>query len=243
MTTPVSVEPIVRGDPTVFPPYRYPAYRSTLLRAPQQPPITVPLTLSEQTGPGPALHRLTAADADLTRNAGTGGEALGQRIIVSGQVCDTTGKPIPDALIEIWQANAAGRYRHKDDQSTLPLDPHFLGAGRCLTDAQGRYRFRTIRPGAYFWRNHANAWRPAHIHFSLVGHTWTARLITQMYFADDPLLDQDPIVQSVPLQARSHLIARYDHSLTEPGQALGWRWDIVLTEAYATLHEASENNL
>lgn len=231
---------IVRGDAAVFPPYLYEAYRSTVRRAPGLPLVDVPLTLSELTGPGPALSAVTPEDADLTRNAGTGGEAIGQRIIVAGCVLDSLGQPIPDTLIEVWQANAAGRYIHKRDQWPGPLDPHFLGIGRCKTDAQGGYRFLTVRPGAYPWTNHPNAWRPAHIHFSLFGPAWGARLVTQMYFPDDPLFDQDPIVQSVPPAARARLIARYDHSLTEPEWALGWRWDIVLGGSAGTPFEHGE---
>jgi protocatechuate 3,4-dioxygenase beta subunit len=193
------------------------------------PLVDVPLTMTELTGPGPALSAITPEDTDLTRNAGTGGEAIGQRIIVTGRVLDEYGKPIPHTLLEIWQANAAGRYCHKADQWPGPLDPNFLGIGRCRTDAAGCYRFVSIRPGAYPWQNHANAWRPAHIHFSLFGSSWTARLITQMYFPDDPLLELDPVLNSIPThEARRRLIAAYDHDVTKPLWALGWRWDIVL---------------
>jgi len=222
----------------VFPPYLYEAYRSTIRRAPNLPLVDVPLTLSELTGPGPAISAVTPEDADLTRNAGTGGEAIGQRIIVAGRVVDAQGKPVPHTLIEIWQANAAGRYIHKRDQWPGPLDPNFLGIGRCRTDADGAYRFLTIRPGAYPWKNHANAWRPAHIHFSLLGPSWSARLVTQMYFQDDPLFPWDPIFNAVPTDdARRRLIARYDHEITQAEWALGWRWDIVLAGADATPFE------
>ena len=220
---------IVRGDHEIFPPYLYEAYQSTRRRAPIMPLIDVPLTLSEITGPGPVISAVTREDADLTRNAGTGGEAIGQRIIVTGRVLDAQGSPVPNTLLEIWQCNAAGRYIHRRDQWPGPLDPNFLGIGRCLTDADGVYRFLTIRPGAYPWKNHANAWRPAHIHFSLFGASWLSRLITQMYFQDDPLFFQDPIFNAVPTaQARSRMVARYDHDVTEPEWALGWRWDIGL---------------
>jgi protocatechuate 3,4-dioxygenase, beta subunit len=229
---------IVRSDREIFPPYLYAAYQSTIRRAPSMPLIDVPLTLSELTGPGPAISAVTPEDADLTRNAGTGGEAIGQRIIVTGRVLDEYGAPIPHTLIEVWQANAAGRYIHKRDDWPGPLDPHFLGIGRCLTDANGVYRFLTIRPGAYPWKNHPNAWRPAHIHFSLFGPAWTSRLVTQMYFADDPLFFQDPIFNAVPTDtARQCLIAQYDHEITEQEWALGWRWDIVLGGAAATPFE------
>jgi protocatechuate 3,4-dioxygenase beta subunit len=231
---------IVRGDAAVFPPYLYDAYRSTIARAPGLALVEAPLTLSELTGPGPARSAVTPEDADLTRNAGTGGEALGQRIIVAGRVLDAAGAPVPHTLVEVWQANAAGRYIHKRDQWPGPLDPNFLGIGRCITDAAGAYRFLTVRPGAYPWQNHPNAWRPAHIHFSLFGASWASRLITQMYFGDDPLFFQDPIFASVPAAAGQRLIARYDHALTEPAWALGWRWDIVLGGPAATPFENDE---
>jgi protocatechuate 3,4-dioxygenase beta subunit len=232
-----SIGEIVRGDSNIFPPFLYAAYRSTIKRAPTQQLIDVPLTLSELTGPGPALSVIVPEDADLTRNAGTGGEALGQRIIVTGRVLDAAGRPLPYTLIEVWQANAAGRYIHKNDQWPGPLDPHFLGIGRCLSDGEGRYRFLTVRPGAYPWRNHANAWRPAHIHFSLFGPALATRLVTQMYFADDPLLALDPIYNAVPPEAGRRLIASYDHAVTEPEWALGWHWDIVLAGPQATPFE------
>jgi protocatechuate 3,4-dioxygenase beta subunit len=229
---------IVRGDREVFPPYLYDAYQSTVRRAPSMALVDVPLTLSELTGPGPAISAATPEDADLTSNAGTGGEAIGQRIIVAGRVLGEQGAPVPHTLVEVWQANAAGRYIHRRDSWPAPLDPNFLGIGRCMTDADGAYRFVTIRPGAYPWRNHPNAWRPAHIHFSLFGQSWASRLVTQMYFTDDPLFPWDPIYNSVPTeQARRRLVARYDHELTEPEWALGWRWDIVLGGAEATPFE------
>lgn len=232
---------IVRGDREVFPPYLYEAYQSTRRRAPLHPFIGVPLTLSELTGPGPAISAITPEDADLTRNAGTGGEAIGQRIIVTGRVLDDHGHPVPNTLLEIWQANAAGRYLHKRDQWPGPLDPNFLGMGRCLTNAEGVYRFLTIRPGAYPWLNHPNAWRPAHIHFSLFGPTMLSRLVTQMYFPDDPLHALDPIFNGVPIeQARQRLIASYDHTITEPEWALGYRWDIMLHGPEATPFESKE---
>src|ERR671934_2437693 len=211
----------VRGDRAVFPPYLYEAYRSTIRRAPRQPLAEAPLTLSELTGPGPAISAITAEDADLTRNAGTGGEAIGQRIIVTGRVLDERGEPVPNTLVEVWQANAAGRYLHKSDQWPGPLDPNFLGIGRCLTDADGVYRFLTVRPGAYPWLNHPNAWRPAHIHYSVFGPATVSRLITQQYFPDDPLFDLDPIMAAIPTdRARERLVATYDHSVTEPEWAL-----------------------
>jgi protocatechuate 3,4-dioxygenase beta subunit len=223
-----------RRDSDTFPPYLYEDYRSTLLRAPLQPPVEIPSTLSEQTGPGPALSAAWKEDVDLTRNAGTGGEAIGERIIVTGRVLDERGGPAPDTVIEIWQANAAGRYRHEVDQHPAPLDPNFTGAGRCITDAEGVYRFTSIRPGAYPWKNHPNAWRPAHIHLSLFGPAVSTRLVTQMYFPGDPLHGLDPILCSVPAAARERLIARYDHDVTVEEWALGYRFDIVLRGPHAT---------
>jgi protocatechuate 3,4-dioxygenase beta subunit len=180
-----------------------------------------------------------AADADLT--AGHGGEPLGERIVVTGRVLDSDGRPVPDALIEIWQANASGRYAHPVDDHPAALDPCFTGAGRCLTDAQGRYRFVTIKPGAYPWRNHHNAWRPAHIHFSLFGRAFTQRLVTQMYFPSDPLFPFDPIFNSIPdPRARERLVATFDMDVTEPDWALGYRWDIVLRGRTATAFETAD---
>lgn len=228
---------IVRGDAAVFPPYLYEAYRSTIKRAPHHALVEVPLTLSELTGPGPAVSAVTPEDADLTRNAGTGGEAIGQRIIVTGRVLDADGTPVPHTLVEVWQANAAGRYIHKRDQWPGPLDPNFLGIGRCITDATGAYRFLTIKPGAYPWKNHPNAWRPPHIHFSLFGNAWASRLVTQMYFAGEPLMPLDPIFNSAPEAGRASMIAEYAHDVTEPEWALGWRWDIVLDGPRATPFE------
>lgn len=226
---------IVRGDQEVFPPYLYEAYQSTRRRAPTFPLIDVPLTLSELTGPGPVISAITPEDADLTHNAGTGGEAIGQRILVTGRVLGDLGNPVPNTLLEIWQANAAGRYLHKRDSWPGPLDPNFLGMGRCLTNKDGVYRFLTIRPGAYPWKNHPNAWRPAHIHFSVFGPSILSRLVTQMYFPDDPLLALDPIFNATPdTAARERLMARFDLDLTEPEFALGYRFDIVLRGRDAT---------
>jgi len=237
----ITIGDIVRGDREIFPPYLYTAYQSTRRRAPSLPLIEVPMTLSELTGPGVAISSVTAEDADLTRNAGTGGEAIGQRIIVTGRVLDEEGLPVPHALLEVWQANAAGRYLHKRDQWPGPLDPHFLGMGRCLTNTEGVYRFMTIRPGAYPWKNHHNAWRPAHIHFSLLGPTLRSRLVTQMYFPDDSLQPLDPIFNSVPTEAaRQRLVASYDHEITESEWALGYRWDIVLPGSAGTPFENVE---
>ena len=209
------------------PPYLAPDYGSTRTRAPSRPPVVIPPTSSELTGPAFGHDSVLANDADLTRQHG--GEPLGERIIVGGRVVDEDDRPVPDTLIEIWQANSAGRYLHVVDQHPAPLDPNFSGAGRCVTDAEGRYRFTTIRPGAYPWRNHANAWRPAHIHLSLFGPSFLSRLITQMYFPGDPLFPFDPIFNAVPdEQARGRLVAAFDLAATEAEWALGYRFDIVL---------------
>ena len=182
-------------------------------------------------------ERVGPLDHDLTRQHD--GEPIGQRIIVSGRVLDSSGRPIPDTLVEVWQANASGRYRHVNDNWPGPLDPNFSGGGRVITDAEGTYRFVTIRPGAYPWKNHHNAWRPAHIHFSLFGRSFSQRLVTQMYFPGDPLFFQDPIFNSIPDEgARQRLVSRYDHDLTEPEWALGFRFDVVLRGPDATPFEA-----
>lgn len=215
--------------PDDHPPFRYADYRSTIKRAPEKDLITLVHTLSERTGPGPAWAEINEEDADLTRNAGTGGEAVGARTIVAGRVVDRSGAAVPHALIEIWQANAAGRYVHwRETDFPAPLDPNFLGIGQCKTDAAGNYRFLTIRPGPYPWGNHANAWRPAHIHFSLHGDTLPARLVTQMYFPGDPLLAYDPIYQSAPPHSRERMIAVFDPALSKESWALGYRFDVVL---------------
>jgi len=224
----------------VHPPMDYPAYVGTRLRHPTQPLVLLPQGLTEVTGPLLGEGRVTAADADLTtRHAG---EPLGQRIIVHGRVLDGGGRPIPDTLVEVWQANAGGRYRHVVDQWPAPLDPNFDGAGRVLTDSLGRYSFTTIKPGAYPWKNHHNAWRPAHIHFSLFGRAFTQRLVTQMYFPGDPLFPLDPIFNSVPDEkARQRLISRYDHEATRPEWALGFEFDIVLRGRDATPFEEAHD--
>jgi protocatechuate 3,4-dioxygenase, beta subunit len=230
------VLPRYRSARGVHPPLDSPAYNSSRLRAPAQPLVPLPQGLTEVTGPLLGAGRAGAGDADLT--TGHAGEPLGERIIVTGRVLDSDGRPVPDALIEIWQANASGRYAHPVDNHPAPLDPNFTGAGRCLTDSLGRYRFVTIKPGAYPWRNHHNAWRPAHIHFSLFGRAFTQRLITQMYFPADPLFPLDPIFNSVPdPRARERLIASFDIDVTEPDWALGYRWDIVLRGRTATVFE------
>ena len=223
-----ALPPPYRIDPVgTQPAYDYPEYRSTALRHPTRALHVMPQRLTELTGPVFGVDRVQPGDDDLTQH--DGGEALGQRIIVHGRVLDGDGRPLPDALVEVWQANAGGRYRHVVDQWAAPLDPHFAGAGRVVTDSAGYYSFTTVKPGAYPWKNHLNAWRPAHIHFSLFGQAFTQRLVTQMYFPDDPLFFQDPIFNSVPdPRARDRLVSRYDHEVTTDHWALGFRFDIVL---------------
>jgi protocatechuate 3,4-dioxygenase, beta subunit len=217
----------------LHPPLLSPGYRSTVQRAPSQAPIVLPQNLTEVTGPLLGEGRIKDTDADLTRQHA--GEPLGQRIIVHGRVLDSDGRAIPNTLVEIWQSNAAGRYHHARGYWPAPLDPNFTGGGRTLTDAEGRYRFVTIRPGSYPWGNHYNAWRPAHIHFSLFGRAFTQRLVTQMYFPDDPMFPHDPIFNSIPDErARKRLISQFDMDSTEPDWALAFRWDIVLRGSGST---------
>lgn len=224
------------------PPFSYPDYKSTVKRSPRQDMVSIIQTISETTGPGPVWSEVAEEDADLTTNAGTGEAAIGERIIVTGRVLDEEGRSLPGALLELWQANACGRYVHwRESDFPAPLDPNFLGVGRCLTDSGGVYRFTTIRPGAYPWGNHPNAWRPAHIHFSLLGPSLGSRLVTQMYFPGDPLLMFDPIFNSAPPHSRERLIASYDHEVTEENWALGYRWDIVLQGSAATQLEEESN--
>jgi protocatechuate 3,4-dioxygenase beta subunit len=215
-------------DWTSHPPYHHSDYRSTTPRGPTKPLIPIQQSLSELTGPVFGHDCLGPLDSDLTKNGRHNGEPLGERIIVTGRVLDEDGRPQRDMLIEIWQANAAGRYVHKADQHDAPLDPNFFGGGRCVTDAEGRYRFYTLKPGAYPWGNHHNGWRPNHIHFSLFGPSFLTRLVTQMYFPGDPLLDLDPIYLAVPAGARERLVSKFSIDVTEPGFALGYVFEIVL---------------
>jgi len=215
-----------RVEDSQEPLYDTPEYRSTELRAPKHLYL-LPEELHDPTGPVFGESDVGPVDNDLTSQHE--GEPLGERIIVTGRVLDSGGRPIPHTLVEVWQANAAGRYAHDVDRHPAPLDPNFTGAGRCLTDADGRYRFVTVKPGAYPWHNHPNAWRPAHIHFSVFGRAFADRLVTQMYFPGDPLFDDDPIFQSVrDRKARDLLISRFDHETTVPDWALGFRFDIFL---------------
>ena len=211
---------------SAHPPYLHPAYVSTTKRSPSRPLVVIPPTLSEVTGPVYGHESVRPEDMDLTRQRA--GEPLGERIIVTGRVVDEDGRPVPDTLVEIWQANAAGRYIHVGDQHDAPLDPNFSGTGRAITDVEGRYRFITIMPGRYPFQNHYNAWRPAHIHYSLFGANFLTRFATQMFFPGDPLQALDPIYQSVPEHARDRVIARFDIDETKPEWALAFRFDLVL---------------
>jgi protocatechuate 3,4-dioxygenase beta subunit len=217
-----------KRDWSVHPPYLYPDYKSTRLRAPTKQLIPLKHTLGELSGPVYGNDAIGKYDNDLTKNAIQNGEPLGERIIVAGKVTDEIGRPIRNTLIEVWQANAAGRYIHKIDQHNAPLDPNFLGAGRCISDNEGNYKFYTIKPGAYPWGNHPNAWRPNHIHFSLFGNQIISRLVTQMYFPGDPLLQYDPVFLGVPEKGRKLLISQFKLDLTEESFALGYEFNIVL---------------
>jgi protocatechuate 3,4-dioxygenase beta subunit len=221
------------ADADARPPLLWPDYRSTVLRAPSRPPVTIPPSVTEITGPMFGDRTVTAGEHDLTRQHA--GEPQGERIIVQGRVVDGDGRPVRRTLVELWQANAAGRYAVPGDNHPAPLDPNFTGAGRCLTDDDGGYRFVTVKPGAYPWRNHENAWRPAHLHFSLFGPAFSTRLVTQMYFPGDPLFARDPIMNSVrDPAARDRMVSAFDLSITEPEWALGYRFDIVLRGRDAT---------
>ncbi|EMD28498.1 protocatechuate 3,4-dioxygenase subunit beta [Amycolatopsis azurea] len=233
--------PRYRRDPEgTHPPLDHAGYRSTALRHPKEPLIVLPHLLTEVTGPALGPGRIGEFDNDLTK--GHEGEPQGQRIIVTGRLLDGDGRPIRDSLVEVWQANAGGRYRHTGDRWPSPIDPNFDGAGRTLTDGDGRYTFTTIKPGAYPWKNHDNAWRPAHIHFSVFGSAFTQRLVTQMYFPEDPLFSQDPIFNSIPDEkARQRMIARFDLDRTEAEWALAFQFDIVVRGREASVFEDEED--
>jgi protocatechuate 3,4-dioxygenase beta subunit len=228
--TPVSY---LRDDAT-HPRLDYPPYKSTALRHPQQPLVYLPQTITEITGPALGAARAVAPD-DANLLIQHEGEPIGERITVSGHVYDTEGKPLRHTLVEVWQANAAGRYLHRSDSWPAPLDPNFSGAGRCVTDEEGRYRFLTIKPGPYPWGNHYNAWRPAHIHFSLMGRAFAQRLVTQMYFPGDPLFPYDPIFNSVTDErARERMVSQFSIHGTEPDWAAAYEFDIFLRGPAAT---------
>ena len=218
------------------PPLGYPAYRSNVLRAPSRPLIRVPANLRDLAAPVYGHLPIGETDNDLTRHHAAA--PIGERIVVAGRVVDEDGRPVPGTLVEVWQANSAGRYLHAVDDHPAPLDPNFTGAGQTLTGDDGVYRLTTIKPGPYPWANHPNAWRPAHIHFSLFGHSFESRLVTQMYFPNDPLFAHDPILQSIPDPlAQARLVSSFDLELTEPEWALGYRWDIVLRGRHSTPFE------
>jgi len=229
MTDTTPFRPIVAGTQ---PPNNTPAYGSTRLRHPARPLLRIPNTVTETTGPRFDPARFGAMpDLSVT----DGKAAQGERIIIQGRVLDENDRPVPHTMIEIWQANAGGRYDHPGDTHDAPLDPHFHGNGRVFSDADGWYRFTTIKPGAYPWRNHANAWRPNHIHYSLFGTGFGQRIITQMYFPGDPLLAIDPIFLATPDEAtRDRLVAKFDIGITVPEWALGYRFDFVLRGRDAT---------
>ena len=216
----------------VDPPYLYPGYRSTMLRAPKEALLRVPKGTLDVPGPLVAPAFVKAGDNDLTVHGKSA--PLGERMALTGRLLDEDGRPIRRALVEIWQANASGRYHHEGDQHDAPLDPNFIGCGRTFTDDEGRYRFMTIKPGSYPWPNHRNAWRPQHIHFSLLGNAPIQRLVTQMYFPGDPLLALDPIFLSIPEGARERLMSRLDLDVGTENYALGYQFDIVLAGARST---------
>jgi protocatechuate 3,4-dioxygenase beta subunit len=238
---PSSVLPSYRRDPAgTHPPLTYPDYVSNTLRAPTFPPVELAQRMTEVTGPVLGEGRVGPHDHDLTRQHD--GEPLGQRILVRGRLLDGDCRPIPQSLVEVWQANAAGRYRHVVDNWPAPLDPNFTGVGRTFTDDEGRYEFVTIKPGAYPWKNHHNAWRPAHIHFSVFGRAFTQRLVTQMYFPDDSLFFQDPIFNSVPdPAARQRMVSRFAMDETIPEWALAFDYDIVVRGSASTPFEAPDD--
>lgn len=222
-----------RAAPGTQPAYLHPAYQSTVKRSPSQPLIKVPHTLTEVTGPVFGQSSVKASEADLTKQGK--GAPIGERMIVGGRVLDEDGRPVANTLVELWQCNSTGRYNHDADQHDAPLDPNFIGAGRAVTDAEGRYQFTTIKPGAYPWRNHHNGWRPAHLHFSVFGPSFLQRLVTQMYFPGDPLLSLDPIFNAIPdTTARDRMVCAFEIERTVPEFALGYRFDMVLRGRNAT---------
>jgi len=228
------------GSTETGPRLDYAPYRSSVLRHPTKDPHHADPEGIELWSPVFGHRDVDPLEADLT--IAHRGEPVGERMVVTGRVLDGAGRPVRHQLVEIWQANAGGRYIHKRDQHPAAIDPNFTGVGRCLTGADGRYRFTTIKPGPYPWKNHRNAWRPAHIHFSVFGTEFTQRMITQMYFPHDPLFALDPIYQAIPdPAARERLVAAYDHDLTTPEWATGYRWDIVLTGTHRTPTEQEDD--
>jgi protocatechuate 3,4-dioxygenase, beta subunit len=225
-------------DRSWHPPAFSAPYKTTVLRSPQQPLLSLENTISELTGPVFGHDKIGPLDNDLIRNYAKTGDPIGQRIVVYGRVLDENARPVPGALLEFWQANAGGRYRHKKETYLAAIDPNFGGCGRVITDEDGRFWFRTIKPGAYPWPNGVNDWRPAHIHFSVFGHAFAQRLITQMYFEGDPMVWQDPIVATIPDRtAIEQLIAALDRENTLPMDALAYKFDIVLRGRRSTMFE------
>ena len=229
---------ILPRDRAIHPPALAPDYRSTRLRAPTRPLVLLPHTLSEATGPVFGERDIGPGEADLFASGQVDGEPIGERIVVFGQVCDEAARPLANTLIEVWQANAGGRYAHVNDGYAAALDRNFQGLGRCLTDGHGRYRLRTIKPGAYPWPNGEQSWRPSHIHFSLFGPTFASRLVTQMYFEGDPLIPLCPILNAIPDQeAINRLVAPLDMAASTPFDCLAYRFDIILRGAHQTPFE------
>lgn len=231
-------EEFIQRDRTRQPPALTPDYKTSVLRSPRLALFSLQNSLSEVTGPVFGREELGALDADLILNYAKGGEPIGERTIVHGRVLDENGRGVAHTLVEIWQANAGGRYRHRNDTYLAPIDPNFGGCGRTITGADGAYAFRTVKPGAYPFRNQVNSWRPAHIHFSLMGAGWAQRLITQMYFEGDPLIPRDSILNTIPdANARQGLVARLDLNASVPLDMLAYRFDIVLRGTRSTLFE------
>ncbi|HRK23835.1 MAG TPA: protocatechuate 3,4-dioxygenase subunit beta [Beijerinckiaceae bacterium] len=224
-----SPAPFIRRDRLWHPPQFAPGYKTSVLRSPRRALLSLEAALGELSGPKFGHDMLAHDDNDLIRNHMVSGEAVGERIIVHGRVVDENARPVPGTLLEVWQANAGGKYRHVNDHYKAADDPNFGGCGRCITDADGHYYFRTIRPGPYPWRNNGSDWRPAHIHVSVFGEAFAQRLVTQMYFEGDPLIPLCPIVNTIPtLAARNMLIAQLDMGAMVPFDSLAYRFDIVL---------------
>jgi protocatechuate 3,4-dioxygenase beta subunit len=220
-----------------------PGYKTTTGRSPKWPLLSFPTTLTEETGPVFGHNMLGPKDADMIHNF-TGEPAIGERIVVHGRVLDQFGKPQRGVLVEAWQANAGGRYRHKKDTYAAPLDPNFGGCGRTITDDDGHYEFHTVKPGAYPWPNGVNDWRPAHIHFSVFGRSFGQRLITQMYFEGDPLIPRCPIIATIPdFEVAKRLIAPLDMSMAMPMDSLAWKFDIILRGRRQTHFENRKEGL
>ncbi len=232
------VTDLYQRDRTWHPPALTPDYKTSVARAPRLPLLSLQTSASELTGPTFGHTDIAALDNDLIRNYAHGGDPIGERIIVHGRVLDENARPVPNTLVEIWQANAGGRYRHKKDSYLAPIDPNFGGCGRTLTDANGYYTFRTVKPGAYPWRNWVNNWRPAHIHVSVFGTAFAQRLITQMYFEGDPLIAKCPIVQTIPdPRAIDQLVAALDINASVPLDSIAYKFDIVLRGTRSTYFE------